>query len=604
MIAAALERGIDVDRRARARLAGDPQPLPRGDRDQRQDDDRRAARPRLPDRRRAGRGGRQRRHAALLARRRGRARRDRHLRGLQLPARGHASTSPPSAQSSSTSPPTTSTATATSSPTWPRSCGSSPTRATTTSPSTTPTTRRWPGSTSAAAPGGSPSASAPPPTARSRWPRGRSSTTASRCSGSTSSGLFGEHNVANAMAAAAAALAMGIDRDAVREGLRSFAGVPHRLEQVAEIDGVRFVNDSKATNVASATVGLRAFEGGVHAILGGSDKGEDFAPLLEPVRESCAAVYLIGATCRPPRRGAGRRSSRPASSCTAAPTSRTPCGAPPPRPARARSSCSRRPAPASTPSRTSSSAASASARSSGSWLVSSLRRYPRPRREVQARQAQGLEAEGKGAKRRARAAERADRVQHAADRDPLPAGVRRGDGLLGQLDHQSPQRRRPLGIGLLPETDPAGRRRRPAGHALRRSPRARLGPAPDPGRSSPSPSSCSSSCSSRGARSTARAAGSAPASCRSSPRSWPRSRWSSTPPTCWRASRSGCAVDRGADAVPAGRRLGLAADRDRARHGHGAGRRLRRRGDAGRRRRPDARPGADRPACSASSRCR
>jgi UDP-N-acetylmuramoylalanine--D-glutamate ligase len=116
-------------------------------------------------------------------------------------------------------------------------------------------------------------------------------------------GLFGEHNVANAMAAAAAALAMGIDREAVREGLRSFAGVPHRLEPVAEIDGVRFVNDSKATNVASATVGLRAFvdaEGAaaapaVHAILGGSEKGEDFGPLVDPVREACAAVYLIGA---------------------------------------------------------------------------------------------------------------------------------------------------------------------------------------------------------------------------------------------------------------------------------------------------------------------
>ena len=58
------------------------------------------------------------------------------------------------------------------------------------------------------------------------------------------------------MAAAAAALSMGLDREAVREGLRSFAGVPHRLEQVAEIGGVRFVNDSKATNVASATVGI------------------------------------------------------------------------------------------------------------------------------------------------------------------------------------------------------------------------------------------------------------------------------------------------------------------------------------------------------------
>jgi UDP-N-acetylmuramoylalanine--D-glutamate ligase len=109
-------------------------------------------------------------------------------------------------------------------------------------------------------------------------------------------GLFGEHNVANAMAAAAAALSMGLDRDAVREGLRSFAGVPHRLEQVAEIGGVRFVNDSKATNVASALVGLDAFEGGVHAILGGSEKGEEFAPLADPIRERCAACYLVGAS--------------------------------------------------------------------------------------------------------------------------------------------------------------------------------------------------------------------------------------------------------------------------------------------------------------------
>jgi UDP-N-acetylmuramoylalanine--D-glutamate ligase len=109
-------------------------------------------------------------------------------------------------------------------------------------------------------------------------------------------GLFGEHNVANAMAAAAAALAMGIDREAVRQGLRSFAGVPHRLEQVAEINRVRFVNDSKATNVASASVGIRAFEGGVHAILGGSEKDEPFTPLIDPIRERASACYLIGAT--------------------------------------------------------------------------------------------------------------------------------------------------------------------------------------------------------------------------------------------------------------------------------------------------------------------
>ncbi len=109
-------------------------------------------------------------------------------------------------------------------------------------------------------------------------------------------GLLGEHNASNAIAAASAALAMGLDRGAVREGLRSFAGVPHRLEPVAEVGGVRFVNDSKATNVASAVVGLRAFGGGVHAILGGSDKGEPFAPLVEPIAETCAACYLVGAT--------------------------------------------------------------------------------------------------------------------------------------------------------------------------------------------------------------------------------------------------------------------------------------------------------------------
>ena len=109
-------------------------------------------------------------------------------------------------------------------------------------------------------------------------------------------GLIGEHNVANAMAAAAAALSMGIDPDAVRAGLRGFAGVEHRLEQVAEIAGVRFVDDSKATNVASAMVGIGAFDGGVHAILGGSEKGEPFAPLLDPVRERCVACYLVGAT--------------------------------------------------------------------------------------------------------------------------------------------------------------------------------------------------------------------------------------------------------------------------------------------------------------------
>jgi UDP-N-acetylmuramoylalanine--D-glutamate ligase len=106
--------------------------------------------------------------------------------------------------------------------------------------------------------------------------------------------LPGAHNAGNAMAAAAAALAMGVDPEAVREGVRSFKGIPHRLEVVDERDGVLYVNDSKATNVAAAVAGIRSFERPVHAILGGSLKGDTFEGLVDPVRERCKAAYLIG----------------------------------------------------------------------------------------------------------------------------------------------------------------------------------------------------------------------------------------------------------------------------------------------------------------------
>jgi UDP-N-acetylmuramoylalanine--D-glutamate ligase len=106
--------------------------------------------------------------------------------------------------------------------------------------------------------------------------------------------LRGPHNRENAMAAAAVAAARGIDRDSIRSALASFAGVPHRLEEVAIRDGVTYVNDSKATNVASAAVALRSFEGGVHAILGGSLKGGGFGDLREPLAQRAAAAYLIG----------------------------------------------------------------------------------------------------------------------------------------------------------------------------------------------------------------------------------------------------------------------------------------------------------------------
>jgi UDP-N-acetylmuramoylalanine--D-glutamate ligase len=106
--------------------------------------------------------------------------------------------------------------------------------------------------------------------------------------------LLGDHNAENAVAAAAAALELGLPREAVREGLRTFGGVPHRLEPVAEISGVRYVNDSKATNVAAAIRAVRAFDGGVHVILGGRGKGESFAPLAPSVVERCRACYVIG----------------------------------------------------------------------------------------------------------------------------------------------------------------------------------------------------------------------------------------------------------------------------------------------------------------------
>jgi UDP-N-acetylmuramoylalanine--D-glutamate ligase len=109
--------------------------------------------------------------------------------------------------------------------------------------------------------------------------------------------LRGPHNVRNAMAAAAVALARGLPVDAVREGLRTFAGVPHRLEEVAVRDDVTYVNDSKATNVAAALVGLASFEGPVHVILGGRGKAEDYSPLRDAVARHCAdggGAYLIG----------------------------------------------------------------------------------------------------------------------------------------------------------------------------------------------------------------------------------------------------------------------------------------------------------------------
>ena len=106
--------------------------------------------------------------------------------------------------------------------------------------------------------------------------------------------LRGAHNVENAMAAAAVTLARGVDAGAVRAALAGFGGVAERLEEVARLDGVLYVDDSKATNVASAVVGISSFDGGVHAILGGRGKHEDYAPLARVLAERGRAAYLVG----------------------------------------------------------------------------------------------------------------------------------------------------------------------------------------------------------------------------------------------------------------------------------------------------------------------
>ncbi|MBS1790897.1 MAG: UDP-N-acetylmuramoyl-L-alanine--D-glutamate ligase [Acidobacteria bacterium] len=107
--------------------------------------------------------------------------------------------------------------------------------------------------------------------------------------------LPGDHNVENVMAALAAGLACGASPNSMRQTVRNFKGVEHRLEFVAEVNGVKFYNDSKATNVDAAIKCLEAFAGGVIVVLGGKDKGGDYAPLAPLIRQRCEHVILIGA---------------------------------------------------------------------------------------------------------------------------------------------------------------------------------------------------------------------------------------------------------------------------------------------------------------------
>ncbi len=106
--------------------------------------------------------------------------------------------------------------------------------------------------------------------------------------------IRGPHNLYNSMAAALSALSLGVESNRIREGLKTFAGVPHRLEPVRELDGVRWVNDSKATNVDSLWYALSSFAEPVVLIAGGRSKKNTYDSVLPLIRKHVKAAILVG----------------------------------------------------------------------------------------------------------------------------------------------------------------------------------------------------------------------------------------------------------------------------------------------------------------------
>jgi UDP-N-acetylmuramoylalanine--D-glutamate ligase len=106
--------------------------------------------------------------------------------------------------------------------------------------------------------------------------------------------LRGKHNQLNSMAAGIAAQILNIRNEVIRESLKQFAGVDHRLQYVATVKGVRYVNDSKATNVNSCWYALESMTTPTVLILGGTDKGNDYSEIDELVREKCSALIFMG----------------------------------------------------------------------------------------------------------------------------------------------------------------------------------------------------------------------------------------------------------------------------------------------------------------------
>ncbi|WP_327019574.1 glutamate ligase domain-containing protein, partial [Chlorobium limicola] len=108
------------------------------------------------------------------------------------------------------------------------------------------------------------------------------------------SSFRGRHNIYNALAAVAAASALGIEEDVARKAISGFSGVEHRQEFVCSLDGVEWINDSKATNVNALLQALDAVPGSIVLIAGGRDKGNDYTALFDVVRRKVVAVIAIG----------------------------------------------------------------------------------------------------------------------------------------------------------------------------------------------------------------------------------------------------------------------------------------------------------------------
>lgn len=107
-------------------------------------------------------------------------------------------------------------------------------------------------------------------------------------------GLSGTHNLNNGLATALAARASEIKNDVIRESLKTFEGVEHRLELVRKVDGVRYINDSKATNINAVWYALDSYKMPMVLILGGRDKGNDYTELIPQIREKVHTIVAIG----------------------------------------------------------------------------------------------------------------------------------------------------------------------------------------------------------------------------------------------------------------------------------------------------------------------